>query len=145
MIDVNKEIKSAMLDKDSVRLASLRALKSAFIIAETEKGSRDLSDEKKLKIIQKQVKQRKEASNIYNEQGRPDLAREELEQMEVLAGFLPAPISDEELTNFLTQIILDCDASSITDMGKVMGLASKKLSGKADGKQISEKVRELLK
>ena len=144
MIDINKEIKSAMLAKDSVRLESLRALKTAIMIAETQKGTEKLNDNRILKIIQKLVKQRKDASDIYLNQGREDLAKEELDQLLVLESFLPEQISNEELTKIIKKIISDLGAKSISDMGKVMGIASNQLSGKADGKQISLIVRELL-
>ncbi len=144
MIDINKEIKSAMLTKDAIRLESLRALKTAIMIAETEKGAKKLDDNRILKIIQKLVKQRKDASDIYLKQGREDLAKEELDQLTVLESFLPEQISNEELTKIIKKIISDLGAESISDMGKVMGVASNQLSGKADGKQISLIVRELL-
>ena len=144
MIDINKEIKSAMLAKDSVRLESLRALKTAIMIAETKKGAEKLNDNIILKIIQKLVKQRKDASEIYLNQGREDLAKEELDQLLVLESFLPEQISNEELTKIIKKIISDLAAESISDMGKVMGKASNQLSGKADGKQISLIVRKLL-
>lgn len=144
MIDINKEIKFAMLAKDSVRLESLRALKTAIMIAETQKGAEKLNDNRILKIIQKLVKQRKDASDIYLNQGREDLAKEELDQLLVLESFLPDQISNEELTKIIKKIISDLGAKSISDMGKVMGIASNQLSGKADGKQISLIVRELL-
>tara|TARA_B100000401_G_scaffold365815_1_gene263943 strand:+ start:150 stop:590 length:441 start_codon:yes stop_codon:yes gene_type:complete len=144
MIEINKEIKSAMLAKDSVRLESLRALKTAIMIAETEKGAEKLNDNRILKIIQKLVKQRKDASEIYLNQGREDLAKEELDQLLVLESFLPEQISNEELTKIIKKIISDLGAESISDMGKVMGKASNQLSGKADGKQISLIVRKLL-
>tara|TARA_B100000575_G_scaffold129485_1_gene103226 strand:+ start:2682 stop:3122 length:441 start_codon:yes stop_codon:yes gene_type:complete len=144
MIDINKEIKSAMLAKDSVRLESLRALKTAIMIAETKKGAEELNDNIILKIIQKLVKQRKDASEIYLNQGREDLAKEELDQLLVLESFLPEQISNEEITKIIKKIISDLGAESISDMGKVMGKASNQLSGKADGKQISLIVRKLL-
>jgi len=144
MIEINKEIKSAMLAKDSVRLESLRALKTAIMIAETEKGAEKLNDNRILKIIQKLVKQRKDASEIYLNQGREDLAKEELDQLLVLESFLPEQISNEELTKIIKKIISDLGAESISDMGKVMGKASNQLSGKADGKEISLIVRKLL-
>ena len=145
MIDINKEIKSAMLAKDSVRLESLRALKTAIMIAETEKGAEKLNDNRILKIIQKLVKQRKDASEIYLNQGREDLAKEELDQLLVLESFLPEQISNEEITKIIKKIILDLGAESMSDMGQVMGVASKQLSGKADGKKISEIVGLILK
>ena len=144
MIDINKEIKAAMLAKDSVRLESLRAIKTAFMMTETEKGAGDLTVEGQLKIIQKQVKQRKDAAAIYQEQGRVDLVEYELGQVAVLETFLPEQMSDEEIENAVKGIIEDLEASSMADMGKVMGVASKQLSSQADGKVIAAKVRHLL-
>ncbi len=144
MIDINKEIKAAILSKDSVRLASLRAIKTAFMMAETEKGATSLTVERKLKIIQKQVKQRKDAALIYQEQGRTDLAEVEISQVAILESFLPDQMSDEEIENVVKLVITDLGASSMADMGKVMGIASKKMSGQANGKIIADKVRQLL-
>ena len=144
MIDINKEIKTAILSKDSVRLASLRAIKTAFMMAETEKGATSLTVERKLKIIQKQVKQRKDAALIYQEQGRADLAEVEISQVAILESFLPDQMSDEEIENVVKLVITDLGASSMADMGKVMGIASKKMSGQANGKVIADKVRQLL-
>ena len=144
MIDINKEIKTAMLAKDSVRLASLRAIKTAFMLAETEKGASDLTIQRQINIIQKQVKQRKDAASIYQKQGRIDLAADEMAQVAVLETFLPEQISEEEIENVLKVIIADLGASSMADMGKVMGLANKQLSGQADGKFIAAKARKLL-
>lgn len=144
MIDINKEIKAAMLAKDSVRLSSLRAIKTAFMMVETEKGAGDLTVEGQLKIIQKQVKQRKDAAVIYQEQGRADLADDEMAQVAVLESFLPKQMSEEEVENVVKELIEDLGASSMADMGKVMGLATKKLSSQADGKLIATKVRQLL-
>ena len=144
MIDINNEIKLAILAKDSVRLASLRAVKTAFMMAESEKGAGDLTHEMQLKIIQKQVKQRKDAAAIYREQGRADLVEDEMAQLVVLESFLPEQMSEEELENVIKKIITDLGASSMADMGKVMGVASKQFSGQADGKVIAAKVRKLL-
>lgn len=143
-MDINKEIQAAMLAKDSVRLASLRAIKTAFMMAETEKGAGNLTIERQLKIIQKQVKQRKDAAAIYQEQGRTDLAEDEMAQVVVLESFLPEQMSKEDIENVVKDIIADLGASSMADMGKVMGVASKQLSGQADGKVIAAKVRKLL-
>lgn len=144
MIDINKEIKSAMIAKDKVRLASLRAVKSAFILANTEKGAEELNLEGQIKIIQKQVKQRKDAAAIYQQQGRSDLVREELEQVAILESFLPDQMSETEVTEAVKEIISDLGAKTMSDMGKVMGVASKKLSANADGKIIAAQVRKLL-
>ena len=144
MIDINNEIKLAILAKDSVRLASLRAVKTAFMMAESEKGAGDLTAEMQLKIIQKQVKQRKDAAAIYREQGRSDLLEDEMAQLVILESFLPEQMSEEEIENAIKKIIADLGASSMADMGKVMGVASKQFSGQADGKVIATKVRQLL-
>ncbi len=143
-MDINKEIQAAMLAKDSVRLASLRSIKTAFMMAETEKGAGNLTIEGQLKIIQKQVKQRKDAAAIYQEQGRADLAEDEMAQVVVLESFLPEQMSKEDIENVVKDIIADLGASSMAEMGKVMGVAIKQLSGQADGKVIADKVRQLL-
>ena len=143
-MDINKEIKQAMLAKDSVSLAALRAIKSAFLMAQTEKGASELTDEIKQKIIQKQVKQRKDAAAIYEEQNRPDLMQDELDQVAVLEAFLPEQMSEEEITNVVVSVISDLGAQSMADMGKVMGKVNGILAGKADGKVIATIVRQKL-
>ena len=143
-MDINKEIKQAMLAKDSVRLAALRAIKSAFLMAQTEKGASELTYEIKQKIIQKQVKQRKDAAAIYEEQNRPDLMQDELDQVAVLEAFLPEQMSEEEITNVVVSVISDLGAQSMADMGKVMGKVNGMLAGKADGKVIATIVRHKL-
>lgn len=138
-------IKEAMLTKDEVSLRTLRSVKTAFTNAKTEKGSTGtLTDDQETKIIQKLYNQRKEALNLYESQGREELAQKEKEEMVVLESFLPKQLSDEELTNTLKAIIEQVGAKSAADMGKVMGLASKSLAGKAEGGRISAKVKELL-
>ena len=144
MIDINKEIKAAMLAKDSVRLASLRAIKTAFMMAETEKGAGNLTIEGQLKIIQKQVKQRKDAAAIYQEQGRADLAEDEMAQVVVLESFLPEQMSKEDIENVVKDIIADLGASSMEDMGKVMGLIKPKVIGRADLSLVSKKIKDRL-
>lgn len=142
---INEEIKKAMLAKEKTRLETLRFVKKEFIEAKTAKGSNgELTDDQALKIIQKMVKQRKETAIIYAEQNRPDLAESELAEVAVLETFLPKAMSEEELTLALTSIIEEVGAAGMKDMGKVMGVASKKLAGKADGKAINEKVKQLL-
>ena len=136
---------NAMKAKDKVALEAIRAAKTAFTLARTEKsGDTVLSDEEELKIIQKLVKQRRESAAIYKEQNRPDLYEKEIIEAEVLEKYLPAKMSEEELTNSLKVIIGRLGAKSPADMGKVMGVATKELAGKADGKEISAKVRQLL-
>ena len=142
---VSGDIKTAMLARDKVRLEALRGIKKEFLEAKTAKGGDgELSDDAALKILAKMVKQRKESAAIYNEQNRPELAAEEMAQANVIEEYLPKALSEEELTVVLKEIIARVGASSPKEMGKVMGVASKELAGKADGKVISAKVRELL-
>ena len=143
-MDINQLIKEAMLAKDSVRLSSLRAIKSAFLVAQTEKGAGVLDDAAKQKIIQKQVKQRKDAAAIYLEQNRQDLADDELAQVAILEEFLPEQLSEDKIREVVTAIIAQVGASSMADMGKVMGSANQQLAGKADGKLIAQIVKSLL-
>ncbi len=142
---VSGDIKAAMLARDKVRLEALRGIKKEFLEAKTAKGSDgELSDDAAMKILVKMVKQRKESASIYTEQNRPELAEEELAQAAVIEGYLPKQMTEEELTAALKEIIARVDATSAKEMGKVMGVASKELAGKAEGKAISAKVRELL-
>ena len=143
-MDINQLIKEAMLAKDSVRLSSLRAIKSAFLVAQTEKGASELDDAAKQKIIQKQVKQRKDAAAIYLEQNRQDLADDELAQVAILEEFLPEQLSEDKIREVVTAVIAQVGASSMADMGKVMGSANQQLAGKADGKLIAQIVKSLL-
>ena len=143
-MDINQLIKEAMLAKDSVRLSSLRAIKSAFLVAQTEKGAGELDDAAKQKIIQKQVKQRKDAAAIYLEQNRQDLADDEMAQVAVLEEFLPEQLSEDKIREVVTAVIAQVGASSMADMGKVMGVVNQQLAGKADGKLIAQIVKSLL-
>jgi uncharacterized protein YqeY len=136
---------NAMKARDKVVLEAIRAAKTAFTLARTEKsGDTILSAEEELKIIQKLVKQRRESAAIYKEQNRPDLYEKEITEAEVLEKYLPAKMSDEELLRIIKEIISRVGAKSPADMGKVMGVATKELAGKADGKEISAKVKQLL-
>ena len=141
---VMDQMKVAMKSKDKVALESLRALKSAFLLANTSGSSVALTEEDEIKIVQKLVKQRKDSATIYIEQGRADLAEPELEQSAVLEQFLPAQMGEAELKEAIGAIIAQTGASSMKDMGKVMGMASKQLAGKADGKAISMIVKQML-
>jgi len=142
---IASDLINAMKAKDKVALEAIRAAKTAFTLARTEKsGDTVLSAEDELKIIQKLVKQRRESAAIYKEQNRPDLCEKEIIEAEVLEKYLPAKISDEELLNIIKTIISLVGAKSPADMGKVMGIATKELTGKADGKEISAKVKQLL-
>lgn len=143
-MDINKYIKEAMLAKDSIRLSTLRAIKSAFLLAETQKGATALDELAKQKIIQKLLKQRKEAAEIYQQQNRSDLASDELAQADILQSFLPKQLSQDEIKEIVSKTIGQIGASSMADMGKVMSLVNKKLAGKADGKIIAQIVKSSL-
>ncbi|HOO82952.1 MAG TPA: GatB/YqeY domain-containing protein [Prolixibacteraceae bacterium] len=143
--DVNNGIKEAMKAKDKVRLEALRNIKKVMLEVKTAVGAADeLDDTEAIKIISKLAKQGTDSATIYKEQGRDDLATAELEQVAVYETFLPEMLSDNELDKVIKQIIEQTGASGMKDMGKVMGVATKQLAGKADGKAISEKVRSLL-
>ena len=142
---IDQDIKQAMLAKQEVRLRGLRAIKSALLLARTEKGaSEDLTEETELRVLQKLIKQRKDSLEIYQGQQRKDLAQKEEEEIAIIEKFLPKQITGEELKAILQKIIAETGASSPADMGKVMGAASKQLAGKADGKSISTAVKEFL-
>ena len=142
---VSKDIVAAMKAKDKVRLQALRNIKKYFIEAKTAPGANDtLSDETAMKILAKLAKQGRDTAALYTEQNRPDLAEEENAQAAVVESYLPQPLSAEELEAALKEIIVAVGAEGPKDMGKVMGTATKQLAGKADGKAISAKVKELL-
>ena len=142
---ITEEIKKAMLAKDRVRLDTLRGVKKEFIEAKTAKGAGDeLADDRAILILQKMVKQRKESAEIYSEQNRADLAEVETSQMKILQEYLPAQLSKEEIEAAVKQIIIDTEASSMKDMGRVMAVATKELSGKAERSIISQIVRTQL-
>lgn len=142
---ITEEIKKAMLSKDRVRLDALRGVKKEFIEAKTAKGAADeFTDDKATSILQKMVKQRKESAEIYSQQNRFDLAEIEIEQMKVIQEFLPAQLSIEEIEAIVKKVILETEASSMKNMGKVMAVANKELAGKAEGGVISGIVRKLL-
>lgn len=142
---ISNDIKEAMKSKDKVRLETLRNVKKVFLEAKTAPGANDeLNDDAALKIIQKLAKQGKDAAEIYRTQGREDLASDELAQVSVLESYLPKQMSEAELEEALRAIIAEVGATSARDMGKVMGVATKSLAGKAEGRAISAKVKELL-
>lgn len=142
---VSADIKAAMLARDKVRLEALRGIKKEFLEAKTAKGANgELSDETALKIIIKMVKQRKESAEIFTQNNRPELAQNELAEAAAIESYLPKQLSDEELTAAIKEIIAEVGATSAKEMGRVMGVATKKLAGKAEGKAISTKVKELL-
>jgi len=139
------KMKEAMKSKDSVALESLRAIKSEILLAKTKSGAKEyLGEDEEIKLLQKLVKQRKDSATLYKEQGREDLASPELAQVEVIAQFLPEQMNEEDLKKVVAEIIEKVGATSMKDMGKVMGVASKQLAGKADGKAISIAVKQLL-
>src|SRR5437762_1422255 len=139
------EIKKAMLAKDEKTLRAVRAIKAAILLAKTSEGAGgELKEEDEIKMLQKLVKQRKDSLEIYQQQKRADLAQKEQEEIEVIERFLPKQLSTEELQLEIRKIIAETGATSSADMGKVMGAATKKLAGKADGKTISVTVKELL-
>src|SRR5215203_1787209 len=139
------EMKDAMKSKDEAGLRGLRAIKAEIIKAKTEPGAGgEISSEKEIAVLHKMMKQRKDSLEIYQQQNRSDLAQKEQEEMAIIEKFLPRQLSSEELKAELQQIITETGAASPADMGKVMGLATKKLAGRADGKTISATVKELL-
>jgi uncharacterized protein YqeY len=144
-VKINEQLKAAMLAKDEVSLRSLRAIKAAILLAKTaEGGGGELKPEDEIKMLQKLVKQRRDSEEIFRQQNRPELARKEAEEISVIEKFLPRQMEGEELKEELRKIIAETGAASPSDMGKVMGLATKRLAGKADGKTISAAVKELL-
>lgn len=139
------DLKTAMLAKDEAALRSLRAIKAAILLVKTaEGGTGSVSEDEEVKLLQKMVKQRKDSLEIFTQQNRPELAKKEAEEIAVIEKFLPKQLSAEEIKAELVTIIAATGASSPADMGKVMGVASKQLAGKADGKTISTLVKELL-
>ncbi|MCA5004584.1 GatB/YqeY domain-containing protein [Sphingobacterium bovistauri] len=142
---INQDIKAAMIAKDAVRLRGLRAVKSAILLAKTEKaGVEVLSEDAEIKVLQKLVKQRKESGEIYKTQGREDLFQIEFEEQEVIEQYLPKQLSREDIEAAIKSIITETGAAGMKDMGKVMGAANAQLAGKADGKTISEIVKSSL-
>lgn len=142
---ISADLITAMKGNDKVALEAIRAAKTAFTLARSNKGANSvLSSDEELKIVQKLVKQRRESATIYKEQNRPDLYEKEVAEADILEKYLPPKLGDEELTTILKGIIDRTGAKSPADMGKVMGVATKELAGKADGNQISAKVKQLL-
>ncbi|HMC01197.1 MAG TPA: GatB/YqeY domain-containing protein [Flavobacteriaceae bacterium] len=143
--EIMTALKAAMKEKDQTALTALRAVKSAILLAQTETGAKaELTEEQEIKILQKQVKQRKDSAAIYLQQGREDLASPELAEAEIIGQFLPEAVSEEEIEKIVDTTIERIGAQGMKDMGKVMGLVSKELAGKADGKTISTIVKQKL-
>ena len=144
-VDIMTAMKVAMKDKDQTALAALRAVKSEILLAQTATGSKEeISEDEEIKILSKMVKQRKDSAAIFLEQNRNDLAEPEIAQAEVISRFLPAQLSDEEITDVVMKTIAATGAEGMKDMGKVMGMVSQELAGKADGKTISSIVKAKL-
>ena len=143
---INNDLKQAMRDKDKVKLAALRAIKAALLLEKTgaDTSGAEIPESVEIKLLQKQVKQRKDAAAIYREGGRTELAEEEEYQAAIIEKYLPQQMSPEEVEAVVKQIVAETGASSMKDMGKVMGIASKKLAGKADNKTVSGIVKSLL-
>ncbi len=142
---INDDIKAAMRAKDKKTLEALRAVKSAILLAKTDKGSDgEMAEDTGMKILQKLVKQRKDSADLYISQNRADLAEDEIFQLAVIEKYLPAQMGEDDIQKAVAEIIAETGADSMKDMGKVMGIASKKLAGKADNKLISNIVRQLL-
>ena len=144
-ININNAIKEAMKNKDQQSLTPLRAIKTALLMQKTQRGSdQTISNEDEMKILQKLVKQRRESAEIYRNQGRDDLADPEIKEAELIQNFLPKALSEKEIETEIKQIIDQINPDGMKDMGKVMGIATKNMLGKADGKIISTVVRKLL-
>jgi len=144
-LKINDEIKRAMLARNAARLEALRAVKAALLLEKTREGATgDVTEESELKILQKLVKQRRESAEIYAGANRQDLAEKELFEASVIETFLPKQLSEEEVTGIIRKIVAETGATSVKDMGKVMGAATKELAGKADNKMISVIVKSLL-
>ena len=141
---INEDLKKAMLARDHEKLNALRAVKSAILLLKTEKNAGEITPEIEMKLLQRLVKQRKESAEIYKTQNREDLYAEEIVQMKVLETYLPAQLSNEEIEKTVKQLMEEHEINSMKDMGKLMGLTTKALAGKADNKVISEIVRNLL-
>jgi len=141
---INGDMKAAMKAKDKEKLQAIRAVKTAFTLEMTKTGSSEIADADALKIVQKLAKQRKDSADTYIAGGRQELADAELKEMSFIEAYLPAQIGDEELTEIIKGLVEKTGASSIKDMGKVVGMASKELAGRADGKTIADKVKALL-
>ena len=142
--NVNEQLKAAMKAKDTVALESLRAIKTAIMMTQTQAGAKELTSDDEIKLVQKLVKQRKDSAEIFRQQGRVDLAEPEEAQIKIIEQFLPEQLDETAITEIVAAIIAKTGAAGMQDMGKVMGMASKAMAGKADGKTISSIVRQKL-
>ncbi len=145
-IEINKDIKQAMLAKDSKKLEALRAIKAALLLAKTGKdaGSGEIPESVELGLLKRLVKQRKESAEVYKNNGRDEMAAEELYQAEIIEAYLPEQLGEAEIENIVKETIAEVEAQSMKDMGKVMGLVTKKIAGRADNKLVSDVVRKML-
>ncbi len=141
---INNDIKEAMKAKQADRLLALRAIKSEILLAQTSGGATELNEEAEIKILQKLVKQRKDSAETYQKAGRTELYEKEIGEVAVIEEYLPAQLSESELVELINKVIADTGASSIKDMGKVIGVVNKQVSGRAEGKVIAQKVKEIL-
>jgi uncharacterized protein len=141
---INSDIKEAMKAKQADRLLALRAIKSEILLAQTSGGATELNEETEIKILQKLVKQRKDSAETYQKAGRTELYEKEIGEVAVIEEYLPAQLSENELIEIINKVIADTGASSIKDMGKVIGTVNKQVAGRAEGKVIAQKVKELL-
>jgi uncharacterized protein len=141
---INEQLKEAMKQKDEARLRALRSVKSAFLIAGTETGNKDISDEIALKAIQKLAKQRRDSIVIFEQQNRQDLVSKEKEELNILEEFLPTQLSEEEILKILKEILAESGATGMKDMGKVMPVVMQKMAGKADGGLVAKLLKQLL-
>lgn len=141
---LNDDLKLAMKAKDQAALRSIRAIKAALLLAQTDGSGKEVDEAKFIQIVQKLIKQRKDSLEIYEKQGREDLAIVEREEIEVISRYLPEQMSEEDLSSYIKELIQKLGASSMKDMGKVMGAANKELAGKAEGKAISMEVKKQL-
>lgn len=139
-----QDLKAAMKAKDQAALRSIRAIKAAILLLKTDGSGKELDEAGEIKLLQKLVKQRKDSLDIYEKQGREDLAQTEREEIDVIEKYLPQQMGKDELKAFIQEVISKVGATSMKDMGKVMGMANKELAGRADGKTISQVVKELL-
>lgn len=141
---INKDIKEAMKAKETDKLMALRAVKSEILLANTSGGNKELNEEAEIKILQKLVKQRKDSAQTYKDAGRTELYEKEIKEVAFIEAYLPEQLSEQELSDIINKVIADTNASSIKDMGKVIGMVNKQVAGKAEGKLIAMKVKELL-
>ena len=141
---INEKLKVAMKSKDKISLESLRLIKSEILLLKTKSRNSKLNEDDELRLIQKMIKQRKDSANIYDSEGRNDLATSELNQIKIISQFLPKQLEESEIVDIVDKIIVDLNASGMKDMGKVMSLASQEMMGKADGKTISSIVKSKL-